>query len=87
MAQHFQKDRSLLQKYDEPVKLGIVEKVTTDTRKSEQRHYLPHHPVITPAKNATKLHIVYDASTKIRMGGRSLNECLHRGPVLLPDLC
>ena len=64
-----------------------MEKVTTDTRTSQQCHYLPHHPVITPAKSTTKLRIVYDASTKAKRGEKSLNECLHRGPVLLPDLC
>ena len=26
-------------------------------------------------------------SAKIRRGEKSLNECLHRGPVFLPDLC
>ena len=40
-----------------------------------------------PSKSTTKLQIVYDASTKAKKGDRSLNECLHRGPVLLPDLC
>ena len=91
LARRLQRDRNLLQKYDEVIssqaEQGIVEKVTTDTRTSEPHHYLPHHPVITPAKNTTKLRIVYDASAKIRKGEKSLNECLHRGPVLLPDLC
>ena len=90
LARRYQKDRSLLEKYDEvissQVEQGIVEKVTTDTRTSKQHHYLPHHPVITPAKNTTKLHIVYDVSAKIRRGKKSLNKCIHRGPVLLPDL-
>ena len=69
------------------VEQGIVEKVITDIRTSEQCHYLPHHPVITPAKNTTKLRIVYDASAKAGRREKSLNECFHRGPVLLPDLC
>ena len=55
--------------------------------KVERKHYLPHHPVVTPSKSTTKLRIVYDASIKAKRGDKSLNECLYRGPVLLPDLC
>ena len=33
------------------------------------------------------MRIVYDASAKGKFGERSLNECLYRGPVILPDLC
>jgi len=50
-------------------------------------HYLPHHPVITPNKNTTKVRIVFDASSKAKKGLNSLNDCLYRGPLLLPDLC
>ena len=49
--------------------------------------YLPHHPVVTPSKVTTKIRIVYDASAKLQVGESSLNECLYRGPVILPDLC
>ena len=78
-------------KYDEVISSqitqGIIEKVTINTETTERRHYLPHHPVMTPSKSTTKLRIVYDASIKAKKGDKSLNECLHRGPVLLPDLC
>ena len=47
---------------------------------------LPHHPVLTPSKSATKVCIVYDGSSKEKLGTNSLNECLHRGPVILPDM-
>ena len=40
----------------------------------------------TPAKSITKAHIVYDASFKEKCGINSLNECLYRGPVILPDM-
>ena len=30
---------------------------------------------------------MYDASAKAKSENFSLNECMHRGPVLLPDLC
>ena len=90
LAKRLLKDRELLVKYDDiiysQVKLGIIEKVTVD-KKVERKHYLPHHPVVTPSKSTTKLRIVYDASTKAKKGDKSLNECLYRGPVLLPDLC
>ena len=48
---------------------------------------MPHHPVLTPTKETTKLRIVYDGSSKPRKELKSLNECLHRGPILLPNLC
>ena len=90
LAKRLLKDKELLVKYDDiissQVKLGIIEKVTVD-KKVERKHYLPHHPVIKPSKSTTKLRIVYDASTKAKKGDKSLNECLYRGPVLLPDLC
>ena len=44
----------------------------------------PHHPVIRPEKSATKLGIVYDASSSIE--GPSLNQCLETWPNILPIL-
>ena len=91
LARRFNRDKSLLMKYDEVISSqitqGIIEKVTINTETTERRHYLPHHPVMTPSKSTNKLRIVYDASIKAKKGDKSLNECLHRGPVLLPDLC
>ena len=91
LARRFKRDKELFVKYDgvisNQVKQGIIEKVTMQDIKAERKHYLPHHPIVTPSKSTTKLRIVYDASTKARKGDKSLNECLYRGPVLLPDLC
>ena len=50
------------------------------------KHYIPHHAVITPSKATTKVRVVYDASAKSSQSNKSLNECLYRGPVILPDL-
>ena len=51
------------------------------------KHYIAHHEVLTPEKTTTKLRIVFDASAKTRKKNQSLNESLHRGPVILEDLC
>ncbi|XP_060552386.1 uncharacterized protein LOC132713726 [Ruditapes philippinarum] len=78
----------LLEKYDsiiqEQLSKGIIEEVN-DT-KGDLIHYIPHHAVINPQKS-TKVRVVYDASSKCKPEYSSLNECLHRGPVMLHDLC
>ena len=59
LARRFNRDKSVLMKYDEVISSqitqGIIEKITINT--------------------------------ETKKGDKSLNECLHRGPVLLPDLC
>lgn len=80
----------LMKRYDaivqEQLRKGMIEKVE-HTNSADLKHYLPHHVVITPKKATTKLRIVYDASAKTKKEHKSLNECLHRGPVLLNNLC
>ena len=49
-------------------------------------HYIPHRPVIKEERVTTKIRIVYDASARISSDAPSLNDCLHIGPSLLPDL-
>ncbi|CAJ0593175.1 unnamed protein product [Cylicocyclus nassatus] len=48
-------------------------------------HYLSHHGVLKKDDKNLKIRCVYDGSAKMK-GQMSLNEALHRGPVLLPDL-
>uniref|UniRef100_A0A183BUB6 Integrase catalytic domain-containing protein n=1 Tax=Globodera pallida TaxID=36090 RepID=A0A183BUB6_GLOPA len=71
-----------LQKYDDKIREQLQDKVIEEAGRNtkEMEHYLPHHGVVTH-----KLRIVYDASAH-RKGSPSLNDCLYRGPVLLPDL-
>jgi hypothetical protein len=64
--------------FQEQLALGIIEPAK-HTKGFE--HFLPHHPVITPKK----VRIVYDGSAHAK-GSNSLNQCLYRGPVLLPEL-
>ena len=65
LARHLQGNLDLLRKYDDiiqgQVKKGIIE-VTEYMKENDKKHYLPHHPAITPTKCTTKLRIVYDAS-------------------------
>ena len=81
----------MLYKYDSIIKdqqeKGITERVDEKSKEGERKHYIPHHAVFTPAKDTTKVRIVYDASAKTKKTNLSLNECLYRGPVILEDLC
>ena len=90
MSQKLSRSPELLEQYNkiiqEQLSKGIIEKVTRDSEEGPIKHYVPHHPVITPSKSTTKVRIVYDASAKTRKGEQSLNDCLYRGPVILPDL-
>ena len=90
LAKRFERDKDLLMRYNEviqsQIKQGVVERAVED-KKETLKHYLPHHPILTPTKSITKIRVVYDASVKSKKGAKSLNECLYRGPVLLPDLC
>ena len=50
-------------------------------------HYSPHHAVVKESSETTKLLVVIDASAKTKAEHNSLNDCLHKGPCLTPDLC
>ena len=79
----------LLGEYDAIIKdqleSGITERVS-ELETKKKVHYLPHQAVIRRDANTTKLHIVYDASSKEGKRGLSLNDCLHVGPSLTPLL-
>ena len=65
----------------------MIEIVSNESNVGPQKHYIPHHAVVTPSKATTKVRVVYDASAKAKQTNLSLNECLQRGPIMLPDLC
>uniref|UniRef100_A0A914XCT4 Integrase catalytic domain-containing protein n=1 Tax=Plectus sambesii TaxID=2011161 RepID=A0A914XCT4_9BILA len=91
LVKRFSGDAQLLKKYDDIIQdqltKEIIERVDEKDVAGPIQHYLPHHPVITPSKATTKVRIVYDASAKMNRNANSLNDCLYRGPVILPDLC
>lgn len=91
LVHKLQSNSELLHKYDEIIqdqcKKGIIEKVQRSNGETGIKHYIPHHAVVDLTKPTTKVRIVYDASAKSQPKNTSLNECLHRGPVMLHDLC
>lgn len=38
-------------------------------------------------KTTKKVQIVYDTTVKVKKDALHLNECLHRGPTTLPNMC
>ena len=91
LSGRLQNNQSLLNQYCDVTEAqlhdGIIKIVDENSETENKKHYLPHHPVITPSKSTTKTRIVYDVSVKASQHEKSLNECLYRGPVNLPDMC
>ena len=91
LLNRLESDIELFRKYDHVIQqqenMGIIEEVVHVDKAGTRKYYPPHHLVLTPNKETTKIRIVYDASAKAQGASRSLNECLHRGVVILPDLC
>ncbi|KIH51420.1 hypothetical protein ANCDUO_18494, partial [Ancylostoma duodenale] len=72
--------------FQEQLHQNIVEEVEDEGNTlGDHIHYIPHQAVLTPHKTTTKLRIVFDASAHYR-DCPSLNDALHRGPVILPQL-
>ncbi|KAH7703058.1 Pao retrotransposon peptidase family protein [Aphelenchoides avenae] len=65
---------------------GVIEKVDPRERSAYTKHYLASQVVVKETSNTTKLRIVYDASAGSGKHTSSLNDCTHRGPVLIPNL-
>ena len=84
-------DPTLMKKYDaiikEQLEKNMIEPLNEDNEEGQVKHYIPHHVVIKPDSESTKLRIVYDASAKSKKSNSSLNDCLYRGPVIMEDLC
>ena len=68
---------------NDKVKEGIIERVS-ELETSGQIHYLPHRVVVREKAETTKVRVAYDASSKDKKSGVSLNDCLRVGPSLTP---
>ncbi|KIH52835.1 hypothetical protein ANCDUO_17055, partial [Ancylostoma duodenale] len=64
---------------------GIIEEVDEHQFDDHRVYYIPHQAVIKESSATTKLRVVFDASSHYK-GAPSLNDCLHSGPAILPDL-
>ncbi|GFU62316.1 integrase catalytic domain-containing protein [Trichonephila clavipes] len=64
---------------------NIIESVTNELKEDKTIFYLPHMAVIREDKTTSKLRIVFDASSHAK-GQLSLNDCLHIGTNLNPDI-
>lgn len=85
----FKFNPKLFQEYDkiikEQLRLGIVEPVPNTNHGAAGKpviHYLPHHGVV----QTTKLRIVYDGSVCDVGDDYSLNDCLQKGLIFIPEI-
>jgi len=59
LSQRLQNDQTLLNDIiQSQISGGIIERVDTKLEDMNKKHYLPHHPVVTPSKDSTKVRIV-----------------------------
>ena len=69
LLNRLESDKELFCKYDHVIQqqenMGIIEEVVDVGKAGTRKYYLPHHPVLTPHKETTKIRVVYDASTKV----------------------
>lgn len=78
----------VLEEYNNIIEEQLQNKIIQECKLNENAsncYYMPHRPVIREDKSTTKVRIVFDASSKEK-NAKSLNECLHSGPNLNPNL-
>ena len=90
LHKHLEKDKDLLQEYDmiiqQQITSGIIEPVPEEYDTDEEAYYLPHHGVVRQDKETTKLRVVFNGSAKPDNSSVSINDCLEKGPNLVPYL-
>ncbi|PIC13705.1 hypothetical protein B9Z55_027568 [Caenorhabditis nigoni] len=72
----------LKESFETMEKSGIIEQIDNDPNIG---FFIPYSQVFNTSSNTTKVRTVFDASSKKR-GEISLNNALHQGPSLIPDL-
>ncbi|XP_064486068.1 uncharacterized protein LOC135398613 [Ornithodoros turicata] len=88
LTRRLMKDRVLMEEYDAAIRLyeqnGHAEKVPTG-ESDNVVYYMPHRAIIKRERETTKIRIVFDASSS-SSNDPSLNDVLHAGPSLNPDM-
>lgn len=79
--------KGLLTAYHEAISEFVTKDYAEPARTSyvEESYYLPHHPVVKPTAEKTRVRPVFNAASTVK-GGRSLNQCLARGEPINCDL-
>ena len=89
LAKRLREDQELMRDYDDQFQAYLAEELISEVDPTAVtvgvEHYLSHHIVTRQDKASTKRRIVFDAAAKDG-GGVSLNDCLHAGPNLNPEL-
>ncbi|CAI4220357.1 unnamed protein product, partial [Auanema sp. JU1783] len=70
------------------LKSGIIEEIPNwqnNPSHNSSIYYMPHRAVIKQSSKTTKIRIVMDASSKAK-NGISLNDAVHQGPCILPNI-
>uniref|UniRef100_A0A1I7WYP6 DUF1758 domain-containing protein n=1 Tax=Heterorhabditis bacteriophora TaxID=37862 RepID=A0A1I7WYP6_HETBA len=71
--------------FKDQLQRGMIKEVDEDDPTDEILHYIPHQAVIMPHKETTKLRVVFDSSAHYK-GCPSLNEVIHKGLLIMPEL-
>ncbi|XP_039297948.1 uncharacterized protein LOC120354644 [Nilaparvata lugens] len=81
---HPELKKQYIQFMDEYIDLGHMS-LAPPSSPYDPYYHIPHHPVFKPDSTTTKLRVVFDASAK-STSGLSLNDVLHIGPTVQPEL-
>ncbi|PIC47835.1 hypothetical protein B9Z55_007041 [Caenorhabditis nigoni] len=74
--------QNVIENFESMEKSKIIEQVDNETNDG---FYIPYGLVFNNSSNTTKVRTVFDASSK-RRGELSLNNALHQGPSLVPEI-
>jgi hypothetical protein len=71
--------------FKKSLELGHTTKVLEPDPSDKKQHFMPHFGVIRPDSASTPVRAVFDAAA-VTSAGVTLNDCMHPGPNLQPEL-